>query len=150
MRPRTPFGSKKNSEDEEIGERVAGVKAANGLGQKWRHRKGIHLGLRHRRAESEGGYRVGDNDAIDGRIHERGFCPRHEQAMRHQRQNTPRAGLPRGAGGAYERAAGADEIVDDERGRPVRLTDEELARYNSRAAALIDEGLADAASKRGL
>jgi len=145
LRPRTPFGSKKNSEDEQIGERVAGVKAANGLGQKWRHRKGIHLGLRHRRAESEGGYRVGDDDPVDGGIHERGFGARHEQAVCHQG-----ADFPRGAGGAYERAAGADEIVDDERGRPDSFADKEFARYNSRAAALIDEGLADAASKRGL
>ena len=71
-------GSKEVSENQEVGECIAGVKAANGLYQKWRHWKNINLYSRRGVAETESGHRVGHNDAVDGRIREHSFGARHE------------------------------------------------------------------------
>ncbi len=78
-------GSNESSEDQKVGQRFARTQAANGPGQKRRHRNCIHLGAGGRGAESEGQDRVGDDDAIDGGIFECGFGARHEHAVRHQR-----------------------------------------------------------------
>ena len=58
--------------------------------------------------------------------------------------------LPRGACGAQQRASGADQIVDDERGRPGHVADEEVAGDDAGAAMLVGERLADRAAERRL
>ena len=63
--------------------------------------------------------------------------------MRHHRQHAAGAGLTRRPRRADERGAGADQVVDDERGRARDLADEKVARYDAGAAVLFGKTLPD-------
>jgi hypothetical protein len=67
-------------------------------------------------AEPERRHGVGHHQPVDCRIGQHVGGARHEQPMRHQGNNAACARLARGACGAQQRVAGADQIVDDQRG----------------------------------
>ena len=119
------------------------MQSANDLGQERRDRQHLDLLPRRRGVEPEGGNRVGDHQPVERRIADRLFRARHEQTVRHHRQHAAGAGLTRRPRGADERGAGADQIVDDERGRARDLADEKVARYDAGAAVLFGKTLPD-------
>ena len=100
-------------------------------------------------ASRNAGTEFGNDDPVDRGIQQRGFGPGHEQAVRHQREHPFRTGLAGGAGRAQERAARADEVVDDERCRSRHLADEQVTRDDARAAAFVGKGFAYRSSQRG-
>ena len=91
---------------------------------------------------------VGNDEPFDGRIGEHFGGAGHEQAMRHQRDHPARSRLPGRTCGAQQRAAGADQIVDHERGRAGDVADEEVAGDDAGAAMLVGECLADRTAER--
>ena len=74
---------------------------------------------------------------------------RHEQPMRHQRHDAPGSGLARRPCRAQERAAGADQVVDDEGRAAGHIAHEQVAGDDAGTAVLVRERLADRAAARG-
>ena len=75
---------------------------------------------------------------------------RHEQPMGHERDDAPGAGAARCPCGAQQRASGADQVVDDQRGRSRDIADEQVAGDHAGTAMLVGKSLADRAAERRL
>ena len=91
---------------------------------------------------------VGDDDAVDRGIHDGSLGARHEQAMGDQRHYSLGAGPPRRLRRADQRTAGADEVVNDQRGCARDVADEKIAGDDAGAAALVGKSFADGPSQR--
>src|SRR6516165_10197158 len=63
----------------------------------------------------------------------------HEETVGRGRENPRCAGLATAAGGALQCGAATDQIIENDHGAILHLTDEQLAGDHSAAAALLDE-----------
>jgi hypothetical protein len=113
------------SENQKVIQRIAGVKPANALGEQRCDGKKINLGSGCLAKRS--GCGIGNNEPIDCGLQKDCFRAWHEQAVCHQSDHPLSASMPRGAGGAQERAASADKIVDHKCSGSLDLANEKVA-----------------------
>ena len=93
------------------------------------------------RLQPERRHRVGDDQPLEARAGQRALGIAGEQTVRDRRHGPRRAAGAAGRGGAGERAAGADQIVDDHRGAPLDAADHRvLAAEHAAASSLLEEG----------
>lgn len=115
---------------------------SDGLGKKRRGGQDRHLALPERWIEPEGGNGIGNHKTVKGRVRDHLGRAWHEEPVRGDRENAPCAAVAAGTGRAQHRAAGADEIVEND-DRPIPdVAGEPLAADHARAAAFFHEGTA--------
>jgi aminoglycoside phosphotransferase family enzyme len=148
--PRTRRASRPPSEHDEVGEGAAVVKARDRLGQKRSSGEDLELAPVSLLRQPERRHAVGYDEPFDGGVGQDLCRAWHEEAMRHQGHDPPGAGLAGGPCRAQERAAGADQIVND-KGRAVRhVAHEQVTGDHPGAAMLVRKCPADGAAARGL
>jgi hypothetical protein len=83
--------------------------------------------------------RVGDSDALKQRICQDDRNLAHEETVGRGRENPRCPGLAAAASCVLQCGAGTDQIVENDHGAIVHLTDQQLAGDQCAAAALLDE-----------
>lgn len=124
-------------------ERAPFVEARDRLRKKRRRRENIELIARRAGRKPKGGNRIGYDDPVEHGVGERLSGAFHEETVSCQSNYSACPGGSSRPGRTDERAPGADQIVNDERGCSGHVADEEISGYDASAAMFVGEGLAD-------
>jgi len=126
------------------------VQAPDCVRKQWRRWQNREFVARRFNAESEWRNSIGHDNLIDRRIGKYLRRAGHEKAMHDERNDALRTGFASGASGTQKSATGTDQIIYDESGGASDITDEQVTGNNTSAAVLVNKGLADGMTARGL
>jgi hypothetical protein len=115
------------------------VEARNRLGEKRRGGEDFQLAPRGIVPQTERWHAVGDDEPLGGGVAQDRGPSRHEQPVRHQGQDPPGSRLAGRSRRPQPRAAGADQVVDEEGGASGLMANEQVVGDDAGAAMLVRE-----------